>query len=106
VGRTIVREGEISGEYVRLGNVLHSTPHVIEQTLNVLVIVNIDEDVGCQCHVFDGCSNLSYNNNNNIYFAKGQVHQKGKSPSKLATILRATKEKTTTKTEKNYAINI
>jgi len=24
--------------------------------------------------------------NNNIYFAKGQVHQKGKSPSKLATI--------------------
>jgi len=25
-------------------------------------------------------------NNNNIYFAKGQVNQKGKSPSKLATI--------------------
>jgi len=24
---------------------------------------------------------------NNIYFAKGQVNQKGKSPSKLATIL-------------------
>jgi len=32
-------------------------------------------------------------NNNNIYFAKGQVQQKGKSPSKLATILRATQEK-------------
>ena len=30
--------------------------------------------------------------NNNIYFAKGQVHQKGKSPSKLTTILTATKE--------------
>ena len=32
-------------------------------------------------------------NNNNIYFAKGQVDQKGKCPSKLATILRATKRK-------------
>ena len=42
--------------------------------------------------------------NNNIYFAKGQVHQKGKSPSKLAAILRATKEKKTEK--KNYATNI
>ena len=30
---------------------------------------------------------------NNIYFAKGQEHEKGKSPSKLATILRATKQK-------------
>jgi len=28
----------------------------------------------------------------NIYFAKGQVHQKGKSPSKLAIILKATKK--------------
>jgi len=37
--------------------------------------------------------NILYNNNNNIYFAKGLVHQQGKSPSKLATILRATKEK-------------
>jgi len=33
------------------------------------------------------------NNNNNIYVAKGRVHKKGKSPSKLATILKATKEK-------------
>jgi len=40
------------------------------------------------------------NNNNNIYFAKGQVNQKGKSPSKLATILRATKQRRTKKTEK------
>jgi len=31
--------------------------------------------------------------NSNIYFAKGQVDQKGKSLSKLATILRATKVK-------------
>jgi len=31
--------------------------------------------------------------NNNIYFAKRQVHQNGKSPSKLATILKATKQK-------------
>jgi len=39
----------------------------------------------------------SSSNNNNIYFAKGQVNQKGKSPSKLATIL----EK-----KKNCATNI
>ena len=45
-------------------------------------------------------------NNNNIYFAKGQVDQKGKCPSKLATILRATKEKRTKKNRKNYATNI
>ena len=31
--------------------------------------------------------------NNNIYFAKGQVNQKGKSPPNLATILTATKQK-------------
>jgi len=47
------------------------------------------------------------NNNNNIYFAKRQVNQKGKSPSKLATILRATKEKNNkNRKEKNYATNI
>jgi len=40
------------------------------------------------------------NNNNNIYFAKGQVHQKGKSPSKLATTLKATKQKRTKKQKK------
>ena len=40
-------------------------------------------------------NNNNNNNNNNIYFAKGQLHQKGKSPSKLATILRDTKEKKT-----------
>ena len=46
-------------------------------------------------------------NNNNIYFAKGQVDQKGKCPSKLATILRATKRKQNkTKQKKNYATNI
>jgi len=41
---------------------------------------------------------------NNIYFAKGQVHQKGKSRSKLATILSATKKRK--KKKKNYATNI
>jgi len=47
------------------------------------------------------------NNNNNIYFAKWQVQQKGKSPSKLATILRATKQKNTIKQKReNYAIYV
>jgi len=32
---------------------------------------------------------LDFSNNNNIYFAKRWVHQKGKSPYKLATILKA-----------------
>jgi len=32
----------------------------------------------------DYCNSLNFSNN--IYFAKGQVHQKGKKPSKLATI--------------------
>ena len=38
--------------------------------------------------------------NNKIYFAKRQVQQKGKSPSKLATILTADKQKKEQKTEK------
>ena len=37
-----------------------------------------------------------------MIFAKGHVNQKGKSPSKLATILRATKKQ---KRKKNYATN-
>jgi len=41
----------------------------------------------------------------NNYFTKEQVNQKGKSPSKLATILKATKQ-IAKKTEKNYATNI
>jgi len=40
------------------------------------------------------------NLDNKIYFAKRQVQQKGKSPSKLATILRADKHKKEQKTEK------
>jgi len=35
---------------------------------------------------------FAWTDNNNIYFAKRQVYQKGKSPPKLATILRATKK--------------
>ena len=41
----------------------------------------------------------------NNYFTKEQVNQKGKNPSKLATILKATKQ-IAKKTEKNYATNI
>jgi len=46
---------------------------------------------------------------NNIYFAKGQVNEKGKSPSKLATTctLAATKQnKNKKQNRKNYATNI
>ena len=40
-----------------------------------------------------GLHGLPNSDNNNIYFAKWQVHQKGKSSSKLATILTANKPK-------------
>jgi len=53
----------------------------------------------------EGIYKTNNNNNNNIYFAKGQVNQKDKSPSNLATILRATKEKNKTKLP-NYPVNL
>jgi len=40
--------------------------------------------------------------NNNIYFAKEQVNQKGKSPSNLATVLTATKQTKNRKEKLRY----
>ena len=48
----------------------------------------------------------SVNNNNNIYFAKRQENQKGKTPPKLVTILRATKQKGTKKQERKNSATI
>ena len=46
---------------------------------------------------YNSSSSKNNNNNNNVYFAKGQVNQKRKSTSKLATVLRPTKQNRTKK---------
>ena len=53
----------------------------------------------CEAHAAckDVCTKAFSLYSVSVHFAKGQVHQKGKSPSKVAAILRATKQKRTKK---------